>query len=154
MVFEVYKACSKSDVWKHFLFDYKTKEAKCVHCGKVLKATGSSTSGLCRHFENFYKRLENVQVSGNSQENESKDKKYIFCQKTKTKLSLDEEVRHLCVKNQLSFNQISSSKGIRKSFKALGYDIPRSHKGSVICMAHNVQKAIKDILYKKYESSR
>ena len=85
----------------------------------------------------------------------AKDKKYIFCQKTKTKPSLDEEVSHffLCVKNQLSFNQISSSTGIRKSFKALGYDIPRSHKGNVICMAHTIQKAIKDILYKKYQSS-
>ena len=86
------------------------------------QAKGSSTSG---HFENFHKRLENVQVSGSSQENESKRQKKIdilsYMQKTKTKPSLNEKVS--CMFAEDHFNQISSSNGIRKSFNALGYCI-------------------------------
>ena len=50
------------------------------------------------------------------------------------KPTLNEEVTRLFVEDRLSFNQISTCRGIRRSFKALGYDIPKSHQGVRACL--------------------
>ena len=41
----------KSEAWQHFLRNFLTEEAKCLHCSAILKCTGGSTKGLLTHLK-------------------------------------------------------------------------------------------------------
>ena len=60
MVVEEHKGSLKAEVWNHFFFDKATDQVKCKHCGKVLKARGSSRSGLARDFETFHRSAQDT----------------------------------------------------------------------------------------------
>ena len=144
MVFEEHNGSLKSEVWNRFLLDKATVGAKCKLCGKALKVRGSSTSGLARHFETFHRSAQDT----NQVVKRHKIDIPLYFQSKKP--ALDEELSRLCVKDRLDFNQISTSRGIKncrsimqmqlkKSFRALGYEIPKSHSGVGACPFYSMK---------------
>ena len=123
MVFEEHNGSLKSEVRNRFLFDKATEGAKCELCGKALKARGSSTSGLARNFEAFHRSAQDT----NQVVKRRKIDIPLYYQSKKP--ALDEKLSRLYGEDRLSFNQISTSRGIRNSFRALGYEIPKCHSG-------------------------
>ena len=56
--FEDVSEKSKSSVWTYFLLNRIHSVAKCRQCGRMLRATGGTTSSLRRHLEKCAFKLE------------------------------------------------------------------------------------------------
>ena len=98
-------------------------------CQAILKTAGSSTKGQITHLKSQHK----IAVKSSRVEVAKIDKPKFKMQKIdcffkSEKQSLGELVSQLTAIDGLTFNQIATSKRLRRAFKADGYDLPRSHK--------------------------
>ena len=124
MVFE--KVQGQSIVWDKFTFDTVTEKAKCNICESILLAKGKSTSGLKRHLTGKHKLQLTEKPDLPAEPKKRKLTTTPLTPFLTGKKSLDEVIARLASEDLLTLRVIAKSEGLRKAFKADGYELPQS----------------------------
>ena len=116
----------KSKVWQHFTYYKAEEKAKCSVCSAIIKASGSSTKSRITHLKSKHQiHIESFLEKSVSKPSFKKRKIDSYFKKDRRE-SLGEVVAKLVVVDGLAFNQIASSKLLRRTFAADDYSLPSS----------------------------
>ena len=116
----------KSKVWQHFIYNKVKEKAKCSVCSAIIKASGSSTKSLITHLKSKHHIYMELSLEKSVIEPSFKKRKINSYFKKDCRGSLGEVVAKLVAVNGLAFNQIASSKLLRRAFAADKYSLPSS----------------------------
>ena len=114
----------KSKVWQHFTYNKADEKAKCSVCSAIIKASGSSTKSLITHLKSKHQVHMESSLEKIVTEPSFKKRKIDSYLKKNRRESLGEVVAKLVAVDGLAFNQIASSKLLRRAFAADGYSLP------------------------------
>jgi len=131
----------KTSVWYYFLREKSCGVAKCNKCGKEIKASGGSTSGLHTHLRtshqiNLLKRNAFEATSSSSTAGavttseiklfESRNKITTYFLKNEDDDTLPHVLAKLTSTDGLPFRVFTTSTELRKSLTARGFEVPKS----------------------------
>ena len=113
----------KSKVWQHFTYNKAEEKAK---CSAIIKASCSSTKSLIAYLRSKHQIHRESSLQKSVTEPPFKKRKIDLYFKKDRRESLGEVVAKLVAIDGLAFNQIASSKLLRRAFAADGYSLSRS----------------------------
>ena len=113
-------------MWQHFTCINAKEKAKCLVCSAITKASGFSTKSLITHLKSKHQIYLESSLEKSVTEPSFKKRKVDLYFKKDCPQSLGEVVAKLVAVDCLGFNQIASSKLLRKALEADGYSLPSS----------------------------
>ena len=128
IIFKDVSLTKRAPAWQFFHFNEDKKLAKCQldNCSEVINWK-NGLSGLSNHLRLIHKKIIKRDKSP-SKTPDSKAKKSGIQQFVHTKKdSIEEAIAKMVATDGFNFNQISTSKTLRKAMKADGYDLPKCH---------------------------
>ncbi|XP_046807019.1 uncharacterized protein LOC124419943 [Lucilia cuprina] len=118
------KKGDKGSVWHYFLIDSNgSPNAKCKLCHKILKTSGGSTKGLLKHITCVHLIKLQKTVCDEPQRKIKKIADFGFLQHEDTFPAV---ISRLIALDGLPFSLFITSKELRKSLQARGFDVPKS----------------------------
>ena len=112
----------KSKVWQHFTDNKAEEKAKCSEFSAIIKASGSSTRSLITNVKS--KHQIHIKLSLEKSVTEPSFKRLKI--DSYFKKDCPESLGEVVAVDDLAFNQIASSKLLRRAFAADGYSLPSS----------------------------
>ena len=110
----------KSKVWQHFTYNKAEEKAKCSVCSAIIKVSGSSTKSLITHLKSKHQIPIESSLEKSVTEPSFKKRKINSYSKKDRRESLVDVVAKLVAVDGQAFNQIASSKLLRRAFAADG----------------------------------
>ena len=123
--------------WDHFTkipqiinnHNIQNQFATCNHSNAKLKINGGSTSGLKKHIES-----QHAELFDKNNENNSDILRF-------DKLPQERLISMLAANDNISFNNLAKSKGLRTLYKKSAYNIPTSISG-IVSLIENISRTL------------